>query len=586
MAAQEDQIATMTGSVDLSLEPAVPSSASSNNIQNDEKLAGDAVDGVDVVDAVSEKNGHIPTVEASISTTTKKPLSFYLAFTSLLIMVFIVSLDTTTLAVALPIVARELSGTTLEAFWANISFMLAVVVMQPLYMSTSDVLGRKIPLFTAYLLFFVGSLVFALAPSMPNVILGRTLQGLGGSGLDVLNEIITADMTTLKERPLYLGIMAIPMAGGGLLGPFVGALLSQYASWRWIGWINLPLTALGFLLTVLFLKLRPLQGTFFSKVRRLDFIGLSLFTIGCAAFVLPLSWAGSMYTWISWKTLLPLLIGVLVLIIFGIYERRPKHPVLVYRLFRNRTAVTSLVGAFMHGMIMYSLITYIPPFFQAVFLETPIQSAVTMLPMNVISMVFAGLSPAAVDYSRKYLWIIWFGWACTAVGIGLFSLIGPDASIAFRDSIPVVGAAGIGVLFTVLILPMQASVLNVDDTGLAVGLLVFFRLFGALIGLALGSTIFSSVFENNLKGLGILPSSLAELGNSSEAISFIPKLRDLQSDIPSEILVKIIAVYHESFRTIWLVMVGFACVGFAFSLFTKEVAIESEELGRQRFEIL
>jgi MFS family permease len=124
---------------------------------DDEKLAGDAVD---AVDTVSEKNGYIPAVEASISTTTKKPLSFYLAFSSLLIMVFIVSLDTTTLAVALPIVARELGGTILEAFWANISFMLAVVVMQPLYRSTSDVLGRKIPLYTAYLL-FVGSLVFA-----------------------------------------------------------------------------------------------------------------------------------------------------------------------------------------------------------------------------------------------------------------------------------------------------------------------------------------------------------------------------------------------------------------------------------------
>jgi MFS family permease len=175
--------------------------------------------------------------------------------------------------------------------------MLAVVVLQPVYTSTSDVLGRKIHLYTAFVLFFLGSLVFALAPNMAGVIIGRTLQGLGGSGLDVPNEIIIADMTTLKERPLYLGIMAIPIAAGTLLRPIVGSLLAQYVSWRWIGYINLPLTAAGFLLVFFFLRLRPVEGTFLSKVRRLDMVGKSLFTIGCAVFVLPLSWAGSMYAW-------------------------------------------------------------------------------------------------------------------------------------------------------------------------------------------------------------------------------------------------------------------------------------------------
>ena len=169
-----------------------------------------------------------PLVEVQAQSSIKKPAAFYLSFLSLCIMVFITSLDTTTLGVALPVIARELGGTTLETFWANVCFMLAVVVFQPLYMSTSDVLGRKIPLYTAFLLFLIGSLVFALAPNMAAVIVGRAIQGLGGSGLDVLNEIITADMTTLKERPLYLGILAIPMAAGAIMGPPVGALLSQF----------------------------------------------------------------------------------------------------------------------------------------------------------------------------------------------------------------------------------------------------------------------------------------------------------------------------------------------------------------------
>ena len=187
--------------------------------------------------------------QSPIEMTNKKPLSFHLSFLGILFMVFIVSLDTTTLAVATPVIARELGGTTIESFWASICFMLAVSVTQPLYISTSDVLGRKIPLYTAYLLFAVGSIIFGVAPNMSTLIIGRTIQGLGGSGIDVLNEIITADMTTMKERPMYLGILGIPMAAGCILGPIVGSLFTQFVSWRWIGWINLPLIGFSFFLS-------------------------------------------------------------------------------------------------------------------------------------------------------------------------------------------------------------------------------------------------------------------------------------------------------------------------------------------------
>jgi hypothetical protein len=149
---------------------------------------------------------------------------------------------------------------------------------------------------------------------------------------------------------------------------------------------------------------------------------------------------------------------------------------------------------------------------------------------------------------------------------------------------PAVVAVGYGGLFTVLIIPMEASVSSVEDTGLAVGLLVFFRLLGGLIGLALGSTIFSSVFGKSVAALGTLPSSLAVLENSNQAVGFIPHLRELRSTLSPRDLANIISVYSRSFQTIWLVLVGFSCVGFISSLLTKEVTIEKEELGRQRFE--
>jgi MFS family permease len=88
------------------------------------------------------------------------------------------------------VITRELSGTSLDGFWANLTFLLAVVVTQPLYVSASDVIGRKPLLNAAFLLFALGSIVFATSRSMPVVIVGRAIQGLGGGGLDVLNEVL------------------------------------------------------------------------------------------------------------------------------------------------------------------------------------------------------------------------------------------------------------------------------------------------------------------------------------------------------------------------------------------------------------
>jgi MFS family permease len=130
---------------------------------------------------------------------------------------------------------------------------------------------------------------------MGAVIAGRVLQGLGGGGLDVLSEIIVTDMTTLQERSLYLGLMAIPTALGSVLGPTVGGVFSSLVSWRWIGWINLPLLGISFPLTVVFLRLRSPHGSPMSELRRLDWTGVLLFTAWIILFALPLSWAGNLY---------------------------------------------------------------------------------------------------------------------------------------------------------------------------------------------------------------------------------------------------------------------------------------------------
>jgi len=470
----------------------------------------------------------------------------------------------------------------LESFWASISFLLAVVVTQPIYTSFSDVFGRMIPLYIAFLLFGIGSIVFAMAQSMAVVILGRVLQGLGGGGLDVLGEIIVADITSLKERPLYLGLLAIPMAAGSVLGPIIGAAFAEYATWRWIGWINLPLVGIGFLLIFFFLRLRPIDQSVLLKLEHVDWFGMLLFAIGLTSFILPLSWGGSMYSWQSWQTILPLVLGLFVLVGFGFYESRPFAPVFPYHLFRSATALTTLFGSFVHGLIVYCLVLYLPIYFQGVRLQEPVKAAISAFPLSFTVIPFSCLSAIAVEFFRRYRWNIWLGWIFLPCGLGLMSLLDRSSSVAAQSGFQVIAGLGIGTLYCVLVIPMQASAPSVDDTGLAVGMLVFFRLFGTVVGLALGSATFNNVFKHHIASIGPLPPSTAILENSNEAIGFIPSLRSL--NVPPATMAFILEAYMSSIRAIWLIMAGLGAVGCLTSLFTKELTLEKDDVGRQRFE--
>lgn len=456
--------------------------------------------------------------------------------------------------------------------------------MQPVWASLSQAFGRKYPLYASVALFFIGSIIFAIAQNMKTVISGRVLQGLGGGGIDILTTVILADMTTLEERSKYIGFMAIPTAVGNIMGPFVGALFSTYTTWRWIGWINLPLLGIGTLLLFFFLKLRPvpLDATLVSNLKRLDWIGMPLVVVGTTVFCVPISWAGSLFSWASWQTLLPLFLGAAILVAFAFYEAKPAAPIIPHRLFKTKTGNMALIGGFIHGMILISLLQYLPLFYQAVGRKTAISSAIYLLPTVIVSVVVAVVSMMMVPLFGGYVWLLRISWFITVLGTGLLALFNIHSATSMLYGLPILWGQGVSLL-RIALLPVQASVKHVEDEGLATANFLTIRMFGALVGLAISSSIFNMVFSTSLSETTVqLTGSLASLKDASNAISFIEELRSL--DVPATILEQILRVYLKSFQAIFYTMTGLGALGLVTSVFLDEIELKRQDRGNQRFE--
>ncbi|CVL05363.1 hypothetical protein FPRO06_13448 [Fusarium proliferatum] len=532
----------------------------------------------------SSKDAEALQVDERRQPKQKKSVAFRLAFIGLSATLFVFQVDATALGIALPTIANDLKGSSLESFWANLSYTLCGLVMQPVWASISDAFGRKPPLYVCIGLFFIGSITFAVAQNMKTIIVGRVLQGFGGGGIDVLIQVILADMTTLEERSKYLGLMGIPNAVGNILGPSVGALFSTYATWRWIGWINLPILGFGTPLVFFFLKLRPvtMDASLASNIERLDWIGMGLVVSGITIFVLPLSWAGSLFPWAAWETLIPMILGVLVLSAFIFYEAKPAAPIMPHRLFHSITANMTLLGGFIHGAILVSLLQYLPLIYQAVYLETPIKSAVFLLPTSIISVFIAVISMMMVPLFEGYTWLLRLSWALLALGTGILAILNLSSPSSMLYGIPVIWGTGVALL-RLNLLPMQASVKNVDDTGVAIGQFLTIRMFGGLIGLTVASAIFNTVFAKTIASSSLqLAGPLAPLEDASKAIAFIKELRTLR--ISPTKLSEVLRVYLECFRTIFYTMAGLGALGLLTSMFLEEIDLKSQDRGNQRFE--
>jgi MFS family permease len=403
-------------------------------------------------------------------------------------------------------------------------------------------------------------------------LIGRSIQGVGGGGIISLTEILITDLVPLRERGKWFGFQSLTWALGSVTGPLIGGAFAQEATWRWIFWINLPFCGLGFLTLLYCLRLHHPPGRLASKLLRFDWVGAILLTASTTSFLMPVSWGGVMFAWSSFRTLVPLILGICGLCVFVMYETYvAKTPLIPLHIFCNRTAAVNYIGTLVHGMVLWCLLYYLPLYYEAVKVYSPIIVGVAVFPETFTvapASIFVGV---AVSLTGRFRWAIWSGWSLTVLGMGLLYLLGPETSVPAFVFLNLIPGLGMGLLFASMNLAIQAATTE-RHVGFSAAMYIFMRSLGQGIGVAVGGVIFQSQFAVELRGYPDLARNATKL--AQDASGLVQVIKAMPGGTAER--TAIVNSYANALKIVWAVMTGLAFVAFVLSFGTKGLSLNAE----------
>jgi EmrB/QacA subfamily drug resistance transporter len=407
-----------------------------------------------------------------------------------------VVLDATIVNVALPHIQRALgfSGSGLE--WVVNAYALTFGGFLLLGGRLGDILGRRRVFLAGIILFSLASLAGGFATTQAWLLAARALQGVGGA--IVAPAALALVATTFPEGPprnRAMGVYAAMSIGGAAVGLILGGLLTTYASWRWVLFVNVPIG-----LAVALIAPRVL-GESERHRGKFDLPGAITGTLGLALLVYGLSNAATspngVTHWHDTRVLSSLGVAVLLLAGFVLIEARSPHALMPLRIFRNRSRSGALIVMLCVGTAMFGLFFFLTLFVQTVWGYSALKTGVSYLPMVAMIMLMAGVSSQLVTRigARPLLLA---GTAIAAGGMFWFSRISEQSTYTGGLLGPMlVTAAGLGMLFMPLTL-VSLSKVDDSDAGLASSLLNTGQQVGGSIGLALLGTVAWTVVANSI----------------------------------------------------------------------------------------
>jgi EmrB/QacA subfamily drug resistance transporter len=398
------------------------------------------------------------------------------------------AMDTTIVSTAVPQIVGSIGGFSIFS-WLFSIYLLTQTVTIPVYGKLADVYGRKPVLLVGIVVFLAGSALCSGAWSMVALIAFRALQGVGAGGIQATVQTIAGDLYSLKERGRVQGWLSSVWAVSAVAGPTLGGLFADYASWRWIFLINLPIGAVALMLIVRFLH----EQRAAQRRHRVDWLGSALTLLTCGGLVFGLLQGGVAWPWLSAPSLGCFAAVVVLAALTVVVERRAAEPVVPGWVWRERVLAGSNLGYVALGLLVIGPSTFLPTYAQMVLGYGAVAAGFVLATMSI------SWPLAAATCSRLYLRIGFrdtalIGAVVALAGVLLFPLGPAPAPVWLVVASTLVLGAGLGLISTPLVVGVQSSV-TADRRGVATGSLMFCR----FLGQSLGAAVFGAIVNAGLQ---------------------------------------------------------------------------------------
>jgi len=408
------------------------------------------------------------------------------ALAVLLLVQFMLILDVSAVNIALPNIQSDLEISRSGLTWVVDSYVLVAGSLLLLGGRLGDLLGRRRVFLIGAAVFGVSSLTCALAQGQSTLIASRAAQGLGEAlAAPAALGLIALLFTDRKERTKAIGLFGGISGLAGTAGPIVSGALVEYASWRWIFLVNIPVAVFAIVVLPRLVKADKARPA--GERTRLDLPGAALSTLGVAGIVFGLIEAAT-YDWGSARVLGPLLGGIVLIGAFVAFESRTAQPLLPLSFLRERTRVAANATTLVFASVFFTQFFITTLFLQQVLGFGPLRAGLAYLPFGVAIGIGIGIATSLLP-KLGLRPVLLTGLLTTAVGVLLYTRISADGSYV-GDVLPgmVVVALGSGLTLPTL---QNAAVYRVDESnaGLAAGLQQAVQQIGGAIGLALLITI-------------------------------------------------------------------------------------------------
>ncbi|KAH8886123.1 major facilitator superfamily transporter [Thozetella sp. PMI_491] len=473
-------------------------------------------------------------------------------------------LDEGIIATAIPRITDEF-GSLAAIGWYGSAYQMTLCAFQLVFGRLYNQFNIKAVFLTSLLIFELGSLACAVSPSSNAFIAGRAIAGLGASGLQSGCLVLMSAALPPKKLPTYLGAIGMVYGVAAVLGPVAGGLITNsYLTWRWCFYINLPIAAPPAVATIFLVPAPPQteeqRQPWLQKVRGLDYLGMLLLLPSITSFLLALQFGGAVYTWSDGRTIACFVVAGILAIAFAARQYWMGEKALVPpRLAKMRVVIFSAIFAFCLDSSFFTLVYYVPLWFQAIQGATPEESGLRYLALCLAFIFTIFLSGWAVTKLGYYQPFMLAGTILVSVGAGLLSTLRPSSGANLWIPFQVIAGLGIGASTQQPAVAVQ-STLPENDVAIGIAIVLFLQCFGPTATITIAQAVFASSLNADIRASlpGVDPREVQNSGATALRGLVSPEQFDMLLEIYNSAVTKtfIVAAAMAAASLIGVIGVG------------------------------